>query len=47
MGARVLYLLCGQSIRDSKLAAALGRLSVPLTARNWKTTKKICEMLVA
>jgi len=41
---RELYLLCFQSIRDSKLAALLMKLSQPPTARNLKTMKKISSM---
>ena len=44
-GDREIYLLCQDSIRDSKLAASLSKLKVPLTARNWKTIKKLHEML--
>lgn len=45
-GRREIYLLCHQSIRDSKPAAALGKLGVPMTSRNWKTMNKLCEMLI-
>jgi len=38
---REIYLLCFQSIRDSKLAAALVKLPQPLTSRNLKTLEKI------
>ena len=41
---RELYLLCFQSIRDSKLATLLLKLSQPPTARNLKTMKKISSM---
>jgi len=41
---REIYLLCFQSIRDSKLAALLTKLPQPLTARNLKTIKKISLM---
>lgn len=40
-----LYLLCCGSIRDSKLAASLGKLSVASTARNWKTINKIYQLM--
>ena len=42
---REIYLLCFQSIRDSKLAAMLTKLPQPLTSRNLKTIKKIASML--
>ena len=42
---REIYLLCFQSIRDSKLAALLTKLPQPLTVRNLKTIKKISLML--
>ena len=42
---REVYLLCYQSIRDSKLAALLSKLPQQLTARNLKTMKKISLML--
>lgn len=45
-GDREIYLLCQQSIRNSKLAAALAKLPVPLTARNQKTLRKVHELLV-
>jgi len=36
-----IYLLCFQSVRDSKLAVLLTKVPQPLTARNFKTLKKI------
>jgi len=42
---REVYLLCFQSIRDSKLASLLTKLPQQLTARNLKTMKKISSML--
>jgi uncharacterized protein (DUF1697 family) len=42
---RELYLLCSGSIRDSKLAASLGKLSVTSTVRNWKTINKIDRLM--
>ena len=42
---REVYLLCFQSIRDSKLASLLTKLPQQLTARNHKTMKKISLML--
>ena len=42
---REVYLLCFQSIRDSKLASLLTKLPQQLTARNLKTMKKISLML--
>ena len=43
-GNREIYLLCFQSIRDSKLAGLLAKLPQQLTARNLKTLKKISAM---
>lgn len=40
-----IYLLCHQSIRSSKLAASLEKLSVPMTCRNLKTLEKLLELL--
>lgn len=45
IGVRELFLLCHESIRDSKLAAALSKLNTPMTARNWKTLNKLHLML--
>ena len=45
MGNREVYLLCFQSIRDSKLATQLTKLPQQLTARNLKTMKKIALLL--
>ena len=45
IGKREVYLLCFQSIRDSKLASLLTKLPQQLTARNFKTMKKISLML--
>ena len=42
---RELYLLCYQSIWNSKLANMLTKLPVSLTARNQKTVRKLCELL--
>ena len=42
---RDIYLLCRRSVRDSKLAALLGKLAQPLTARNLKTIAKLAAML--
>jgi len=42
---REIYLLCQNSIRDSKLAASLAKLNVPTTARNWKTISKLYELM--
>lgn len=44
---REVYLLCHQSVRDSKPAAALAKLGMPMTARNWKTMTKLCELIKA
>ncbi len=40
-----IYLLCHQSIRDSKLAAMLTKLPQPLTCRNMKTMERIHAMM--
>ena len=42
---REIYLLCFQSIRDSKLATMLAKLPNPLTSRNLKTMEKISLIL--
>ena len=42
---REIYLLCFQSIRDSKLAALLTKLPQPLTFRNLRTLKKISSII--
>jgi uncharacterized protein (DUF1697 family) len=39
------YLLLRQSILDSKLAAQLPKLGVPVTVRNWKTVIKLSTMV--
>ena len=44
VNGREIYLLCFQSITDSKLPAMLMKLPQPLTARNLKTMKKISSM---
>ncbi len=41
---REIYLLFHGSIRDSKLAARLGRLAPNSTVRNWKTVLKLKEL---
>lgn len=41
------YLLCFGSIRDSKLAAALSKTALSLTARNMNVMSKILEMMEA
>lgn len=43
--SKEIYLLCHNSIRDSKLAASLGKLDASLTARNWKTMNKLYQMM--
>ncbi|SBW01455.1 conserved hypothetical protein [uncultured Eubacteriales bacterium] len=42
---REIYLLCRQSVRNSKLAARLAKLPQALTARNLRTLEKISGML--
>ncbi|MED0680930.1 DUF1697 domain-containing protein [Aneurinibacillus thermoaerophilus] len=41
---RDIYLLFHQSIRNSKLAIQVEKLSVPTTTRNWKTIKKLVAL---
>lgn len=41
---REVYLLFHHSIRNSKLANNLHKLSVPTTVRNWKTLSKLAEL---
>lgn len=43
-GDRAWYLLCRGSVRDSRLAGALGKLPVA-TARNWKTLLKVYALM--
>lgn len=45
IGTNEIYLLCHESVRNSKLAVLLGKLNVPMTARNWKTITKLSEMI--
>ncbi|MDR0434979.1 MAG: DUF1697 domain-containing protein [Gracilibacteraceae bacterium] len=45
VGAGGMYLLCHESIRDSKLAAALVKQNFSMTARNWKTLTKLSAMM--
>ena len=44
-GTGGVYLLCYESVRDSKLAAALSKQNITMTARNWKTLVKLFEMM--
>lgn len=44
-GRHEVYLLCHDSIRTSKLAAALVKLHPAMTARNWKTISKLAMWL--
>ena len=39
------YLLCYESVRDSRLAAALVKQNAAMTARNWKTLNKLFDMM--
>jgi uncharacterized protein (DUF1697 family) len=41
---RNVYLLFGQSIRNSKLAVQADKLGVPATVRNWKTINKLVAL---
>ena len=45
LGKGGVYLLCYESVRDSKLAAALSKQNAAMTARNWKTLNKLFEMM--
>lgn len=45
--SRDLYLLLKHSIRHSKLAAALDKIGVPLTIRNYNTIQKLAEIAQA
>lgn len=45
LGTNEVYLLCHESIRNSKPAVLLNKLNVPLTSRNWKTMCKIREII--
>lgn len=45
VGKRELYLLCYDSVRNSKLVTLLSKLGISLTSRNQKTMYKICELL--
>lgn len=47
MGQRDLYLLCRQSIRNSKLAIRTANVFNSATVRNWKTVKKVYAMLAS
>ncbi len=44
---REIYLLCRQSIRDSKPAMSLQKLALPMTSRNLKTLRKLYELMIA
>ena len=44
-GTRELYFLCRQSVRNSKLAAAIPKNFGTATARNWKTVCRLYDML--
>ena len=45
VGQGGVYLLCYESVRDSKLAAALSKQNISMTARNWKTLNKLLDMM--
>lgn len=47
MGQKDLYLLCQQSIRKSKLAIRTAKVFDSATVRNWKTVKKVYDMLIS
>ena len=44
-GHRELYVLCRKSIRNSKLAIYLAKRFKSATVRNWKTVKKLYDMM--
>ncbi|MFA9378334.1 MAG: DUF1697 domain-containing protein [Lachnotalea sp.] len=44
-GQREVYLLCHQSVRNSKLATRFVKVFSSTTARNWKTVNKLYEMM--
>lgn len=44
-GNKELYFLCQQSIRNSKLAVSVSKKFPSATARNWKTVKKLNDMM--
>lgn len=44
---RDIYLLFGQSVRNSRLAGNLTKLEVPATVRNWKTINKLVALAAA
>lgn len=45
IAGRDVFLLFGQSIRNSKLAVHVEKLGGPITTRNWKTMNKLIELL--
>lgn len=45
IGQREMYLLCHQSIRNSKLAIRAAKVLHSATVRNWKTVKKLYDIL--
>jgi len=44
-GVGGVYLLCYESVRDSKAAMVLVKQEFPMTARNWKTLNGLFEMM--
>lgn len=46
-GTKEVYFLCRQSVRNSKLAAAIPKTFGTATARNWKTVSRLYDMLEA
>lgn len=47
MGEKEIYLLCHQSIRKSTLSNDTAKIFNLATVRNWKTVKKLYDMLVS
>lgn len=47
IGKKEVYLLCHQSIRNSKIAIRTAKVFDVSTARNWKTINKLYDMLIA
>lgn len=46
IGKREVYLLCRQSIRNSKVAACISKIFDSATVRNWRTVNKLYDMMV-
>ncbi len=44
VAGREIYVMFRAGVRDSKLGKMLGKIGVPVTLRNWNTTKKLREI---